>query len=243
MTAPAGLERVVPTMGANFGDLDNDGYLDLYLGTGGPSYGLLIPNRLFLNRPAAGGERHFVDVTTATGTGHLQKGHGVSFADFDHDGDQDIFSNMGGAFPGDKYPSALFENPGHGNDWIVVELVGSRSHRSALGARVRVLLENEDGPGERYRWVGPGGSFGSSPLRQQIGLGKDARIVRLEVDWPSWASASEQGQMANRVPQRQVFEEVPVNRLVRIVEGEPGFKEIVLETFDFPSGDSHGHAH
>ena len=51
-------------MGANFGDLDNDGFLDFYLGTGAPSYAALMPNVMFRSREG----RAFVDVTTATGT-------------------------------------------------------------------------------------------------------------------------------------------------------------------------------
>ena len=107
VTAAVGMARMIPTMGANYGDLDNDGYLDVYLGTGAPSYGMLVPNRMFLNREG----REFVDVTTATGTGHLQKGHGVAFADLDNDGDEDIFANMGGAFPGRQVPERPVREP------------------------------------------------------------------------------------------------------------------------------------
>ena len=217
-TATLGMARNIPTMGANFGDLDNDGYLDLYLGTGAPSYGMLVPNRMFLNQAG----RAFVDVTTATGTGHLQKGHGVAFADLDNDGDQDVFSNMGGAFPGDKYPNALFENPGHGNDWIAVKLVGTRASRAAIGARIRVVLRGGGRRGDgreesRFRWVTSGGSFGASPLMQHIGLGPGAEILRLEIDWPA-------GHGKDAARPRQVLRDVPVNRFVVVTEGTPGFE-------------------
>ena len=79
VSAATGVARVVPSMGANVGDIDNDGFLDVYLGTGAPSFGSLIPNILLRNDAG----RRFDDVTEATGTGHLQKGHGVAFADLD----------------------------------------------------------------------------------------------------------------------------------------------------------------
>ena len=79
VSVAAGVARVVPSMGANVGDIDNDGFLDVYLGTGAPSFGSLIPNILLRNDAG----RRFDDVTEATGTGHLQKGHGVAFADLD----------------------------------------------------------------------------------------------------------------------------------------------------------------
>ena len=126
-------------MGSNYGDVDNDGFLDFYLGTGYPDYEGVMPNVFYLNRA---GER-FLDITLAAGLGHLQKGHAVAFADFDHDGDQDIFEQMGGALPGDRFGDALFLNPGSDNHWIAVRLVGVGSNRSALGARLRVDFVDE----------------------------------------------------------------------------------------------------
>jgi len=218
------MARMVPTMGANSGDLYNDGYPDFYLGTGAPSYGMLVPNRMFLNQEG----RRFVDVTTATGTGHLQKGHGISFANLDNDGDEDIFANIGGAFPGDKYPSALFENPGHGNDWIAVELVGKKNNRSAIGARIRVVFDGK-GPDaeERFRWVGSGGSFGASPLMQHIGLGPDAKNLRLEIDWPAGGG---------RKPIQEVVRDVPANSWIVVTEGVPDFELAPREAFVLGSG-------
>ena len=90
-------------MGSNFGDLDNDGYPDFYLGTGYPPYHSVMPNVMYRNRDG----RSFSNVTYAGGFGHLQKGHGVVFADLDNDGDQDVFQQMGGAFPGDRFGNTL----------------------------------------------------------------------------------------------------------------------------------------
>ncbi|HUG52658.1 MAG TPA: CRTAC1 family protein, partial [Vicinamibacteria bacterium] len=204
VTAAVGLDRVVPTMGANHGDLDNDGFLDFYLGTGAPSYAALMPNVMYRNRGGAS----FADVTTATGTGHLQKGHGVAFADLDGDGDQDVFANIGGFVPGDAYPRVVFANPGHGNRWILVRLAGVKANRAAIGARLRLTVVGADGRESlRYREVGSGGSFGASPLAQHIGLGRAARVPSLEVVWPGSGT-------------RQVFTDVPLDRVIEIREGD-----------------------
>jgi tetratricopeptide (TPR) repeat protein len=202
VTKAARLDRVAPVMGANFGDLDNDGFLDLYLGTGAPSYAAIVPNLMFRNR----GGRDFADVTTATGTGHLQKGHGIGWGDVDDDGDQDIYANIGGFLPGDVYSRVLFRNPGHGNNWIRIRLEGVRSNRPGLGAKIRLRLP--DGT-LRHREVTTGGSFGASPFEQHIGLGRADTISELTVHWP-----------ASRTT--QTFRDVPVNRRIVVREGASG---------------------
>ncbi len=196
------LTRVAQTMGANFGDLDNDGFPDFYLGTGYPAYEALMPNLLFRNRGGSG----FSNVTTAAGVGHLQKGHGVAFADLDNDGDQDLFIKLGGSFPGDAYGSALFENPGFGNHWITVKLVGRKSNRWGVGARIRADIEESGKKRSVYKWVNSGGSFGANPLRQEIGLGKATRIDTLEIFWPTTGRT-------------QRFHNVAVDQFIEITEG------------------------
>jgi ASPIC/UnbV protein/VCBS repeat protein len=181
VTRAARLDRVMPGMGLNFGDLDNDGWLDFYVGTGNPDLTTLVPNRMFRND----GGKAFQDVTTAGDFGHLQKGHAVCFGDYDEDGDQDIFAELGGAYTADTAHSALFANPGNANAWLRLTLEGVRSNRGAVGARIKVTADGPEGRRVVHRTVGSGGSFGASPLRQEIGLGPARRILDVEVSWPS----------------------------------------------------------
>ena len=215
-----GLTEPTAAMGSNFGDLDNDGYLDFYLGTGNIQYENIMPSVMYRSQNGHG----FSDVTYAGGFGHLQKGHGVFFADLDNDGDQDVFEQMGGAFPGDRFGNALYENPGFGNHWITVKLEGVRSNRSAIGARIRAVVVGEEAGVRRsiYRHVNSGGSFGGNPLRQTIGLGKASRIERLEVFWPTTGIT-------------QTFADLPVDRVIHIVEGEEAYSTLGLRTLTLGS--------
>lgn len=227
VTKAVGLDRVVPAMGANFGDLDGDGYLDFYLGTGSPSYAALVPNFMFKNV----GGKSFVDVTGATGTGHLQKGHGVAFSDINNDGAQDVFANIGGAVPSDKYNKSLFLNPGIKNNWISVKLSGVKTNRAAILARIKLKLADdpEENP-YRYRDVTSGGSFGSSSLTQNIGLGKAKRIEMLEVWWPTSKT-------------RQTFYNVPVNQFIEIKEFATKYTKRTVQSFTIIPGHAHPGMH
>jgi tetratricopeptide (TPR) repeat protein len=212
VTVEAGLDKVFMPMGSNFGDVDNDGYLDIYLGTGDPSYASLVPNVLLHNKEG----KRFVDITASSGTGELHKGHGVAFADIDNDGDEDIFTVIGGATPGDSHAFRVFENPGHGNDWISVRLAGGKANRSAIGARIKVAVKNEGRAARSiYRTVGSGGSFGASPLEQHIGLGKSAQIESLEITWPGSADK----------PQR--FLNVSKNQAIAIKQSATEYTKLV----------------
>jgi hypothetical protein len=179
-TAAAGLARVLLSSGLGVGDLDNDGYLDLYVGTAYPGYEGLMPNILYRNRAGEG----FADVTTSAGVGHLQKAGAIAIADLDGDGDQDIFVNAGGMFRGDRFGDVLFANPGGRGHWLEVRLVGTRANRSAIGARLRADIAAGGRTRTVYRVVGSGGSFGANPLRQWIGLGDAPTVATLSVRWP-----------------------------------------------------------
>ncbi|HKW62920.1 MAG TPA: FG-GAP-like repeat-containing protein [Candidatus Acidoferrum sp.] len=215
VTAETGLNKINVPMGANFGDIDNDGYPDIYLATGGPEYGALAPKMLLRNRVG----KDFVDITAASGTGDLHKGHAVAFADLGNNGVEDLLVSIGGPTPGDAHQFRVYGNPGSGNDWITVKLVGVKSNRAGIGARIQVVVENE-GRGRRsvYRAVGSGGSFGANPIQQHIGLGKSAKIVKLEVWWPASNS-------------RQSFANVEKNQFIEIKEFAKDYNKLLRKPF------------
>lgn len=178
----AGTAKMAFAMGANFGDIDNDGYLDFYLGTGNPQYQSLVPNKFFRNLSGKG----FADVTSASRLGNLQKGHGVAFCDLDNDGDQDIYIKMGGAFKGDAYENSLYLNPGqNNNNWIDVRLTGTSSNKAAIGTRIKVTFTDNGVRRSVYREVNSGGSFGANPLVQHIGIGQASQVDSIEIRWPA----------------------------------------------------------
>jgi hypothetical protein len=215
VTKEVGLDKVFMPMGANFGDIDNDGFLDIYLGTGNPSYASLLPNVMLRND----GGKFFTDVTASSGTGDLHKGHGVAFADVANNGNEDLLAQIAGATPGDSHPFRLFENPGNGNDWINLHLVGVKSNRAAIGARIRLTVTNAGGAARSiYRTVGGGGSFGASPLAQHVGLGKAAQISELEIWWPASNT-------------RQTFTDVGKNQFLEIKEFAKDYKKLDRRAF------------
>jgi tetratricopeptide (TPR) repeat protein len=220
VAAQQGLHRATLPMGANFGDLDNDGFPDIYLGTGYTDYFALVPNLMFHNRRGQG----FADVTTAAGVGHLQKGHGVAFADFDNDGDLDVFAKMGGANPGDAFGNVLFQNPGFGNHWLGVKLIGQESNRSAIGARIKAEFDEAGKRRSVFRWVNSGGSFGANPLRQHLGVGRAEKIARLEIYWPT-------------TDRTQEFLDVAVDQVVKITEGAASYRTILRRPATLARGE------
>ncbi len=180
----SGITRPTLPMGSNYGDLDSDGFLDVYLGTGAPEYEAVMPNVVFHN---TGGR--FEEVTNASGMGHLQKGHGVAFGDLDNDGDQDLFHQLGGFYPGDAFSNALFENPtlpaGNGVvHWITLRLVGVKANRFGVGARIEVRVREAGKSRSIHLLAGSGGSFGGSSFQQEIGLGRAEAIEEVIVRWP-----------------------------------------------------------
>jgi hypothetical protein len=209
----AGLRFVTLPMGSNFADYDNDGRLDFYLATGWPPYSVLIPNRMFRNVDG----RRFEDVTVATGTGHLQKGHGVAFADHDFDGDLDLFVQTGGQTPADKAHNVLFENRISGRHWLAVRLEGRQSNRSAIGARIEATIIDPGGKRRTlHRVVGHGSSYGGNSLKVHLGLDGAERVEEMIVRWP------------NRERKIERFEKIAADRTIRIVEGTGAIEEIPI---------------
>ena len=184
--------------------------MDFYLGTGDPGFGSLMPNLMYLNR----GGIKFDDVTMASRLGHLQKGHAVAFADLDKDGDLDLFEQLGGAYPGDGYRDALFENPGFGNTSISLKINGEQSNRSAIGARIKINFIENGKVRSVFRQVSSGGSFGANPLRQCIGIGKAQVVDSIEIYWPTTGKV-------------QKFENINAGSIIEINEGSDQIRYIV----------------
>ncbi|MDB9988891.1 CRTAC1 family protein, partial [Flavobacteriaceae bacterium] len=193
------IDKSLYAMGSNFGDLDNDGWLDFYIGTGSPEFTSVIPNRMFRNSEG----KSFEEVTSAGGFGHIQKGHGVGFADLDNDGDQDIYTVLGGAYEGDNYPNICFENPISNNNWIILKLEGVESNRSAIGTQLKLDLENGR---SIYYSINTGGSFGANSLQAEIGIGSSKLIDTLTIRWPN--------------SKAQIFKRIEGNKKYKLVEGE-----------------------
>ncbi|HLA53881.1 MAG TPA: CRTAC1 family protein [Flavitalea sp.] len=217
----AGLTKMAFAMGANFGDIDNDGYLDFYLGTGNPQFQSLVPNKLFWNNQGKG----FTDITTSARVGNLQKGHGVSFADLDNDGDQDIYLDMGGAFVGDAYQNSLYINPGQNdNHFINLSLEGSRSNRAAIGTKLKITFNDKGVKRSVYREVNSGGSFGANPLLQHIGIGQATMVESVEVTWPAGKTT-------------QVFKDLVADVTIKIREGSIIYEKFLPVKNNFLAAD------
>lgn len=188
--------------GAAFLDYDNDGRPDLFVANGhtfqrDDDPRLLIGQRdqLFWNRNSEDG---FYDVSLVSGDYFAREyvGRGAAVADYDNDGDMDVFVvNNGG-------PAILLRNDGGTNHrWIQIQLEGRRSNRSGLGAQLRLVTDST----VQIREVGAQGSYLSqNSIVQHFGLGSHETIDTVQIRWPSGAT--------------QVLTDVKANQLLHVVE-------------------------
>ena len=201
ISVAAGFTRSFGSMGAGLGDIDNDGFVDIYLANGGPQMARLEPNALYRNM----GDGTFTDITATAGTGSLGKGHGATFADFDQDGDLDLYAGLGGHYDADAWDNALYRNDSPAQHYLSIELVGT--NRSALGAHVAAFAAGRAIRAYRQSGFGFGSSNGAS---LHLGLGAATRVDSLHVLWPG------------QPPQR--FFDLPVDCRIRIVQRETHYQ-------------------
>ena len=181
--------------GAGFFDYDNDGDLDIFAVNGytSPSQGnfeACIPQRPFLFRN--NGDGTFTDVTNRSGMALRRKiaGRGVAFGDYDNDGDVDILISVNNG------RAILLRNEGgNRNNWLILKLVGRKSNRDGIGARVELI----SGDLVQVREVCAGsGYLSQSDLRVHFGLGKRSE-ADVRIRWPSGTVQTIKGLKANRI--------------------------------------------
>jgi hypothetical protein len=170
--------------GAGIADFDNDGWKDLFAACGAildnseevehlPSK---LPDKILRNT----GRNAFVDVTAAAGPsfGLLQAHRGAAFGDLNNDGRMDIVtSNL------NSLPEILINRSPGNNHWLLVKLVGTRSNRDGLGAKLKVTSATAS-PVYNHATTSTGLGASSDP-RVHFGLGTAVRAEKLEIWWPS----------------------------------------------------------
>ncbi len=194
VTVEAKLYHPMGVMGAGVADVDNDGFLDLYFGTGDPQLTRLEPNRFFHNN----GDGTFSDLTASVGFARPgNKGHGVTFVDLDEDGDLDIYAQLGGHYPGDHAENAFYRNlKGNENHWLEVDLVGAAGNRFGVGA---VAVVKAGGMTIHREVKGSEGFGATNPYRLHFGLGQATAVESLEIQWPGGKRERRTGLVADCV--------------------------------------------
>jgi hypothetical protein len=202
----AGITGWYGGMSSQVGDLDNDGFDEIVIGTGNPALDWCEPKPLFRNN----GKGQFADVAHSAGLIHFGMLHGAALADFDDSGNLSLFGSFGGFYWGTRETSRLYRNLGSGNSSLEIRLIGTRSNRDAIGAKVSALAGNR----RVYKWVNGGNGFGVANSKiVHIGLGRDRNVDLLEVQWPSGL--------------RQFFRNIPAGQRIEIVEGKENPRQLV----------------
>ncbi len=196
--------KTVLSFGGGFFDYDNDGWVDIFIANGHvyPEIEQSFPDTHYKQRNTVFHNLRngkFAEASAATGIAALppRVGRGVAFLDFDNDGAVDVLVANNGD------PPTLLRNSGeNGNHFLNFRLVGTKSNRDAMGARIRVVA----GDISQIREIAGGGSYLSqSDLRANFGLGSATRADLVEVTWPSGA--------------KQTFKDVEADKFWLIVEG------------------------
>lgn len=187
VTFEAGIARSYGTMSTIYGDFNNDGWADIYMGNGGPPMERFEPDGLFMNN----GDGTFSNIAEAAGTDNIRKGHGATFADYDKDGDLDIYAPQGGAGgnPGDAQRNALYRNPGNAYHWVSFRAIGGmgrtadgKVNRDGIGTKMTVKV----GGRTLHAHVSGGEGFAvTNPLPRWFGLSEHTVVDTLEVLWPT----------------------------------------------------------
>lgn len=200
-----GLDGCWGTMSGAAGDATNSGNLDLLLGNGDPSI-----DRTEASILLEGDGKRFRNITFSSGMPFTGKGHGVNMADLAGDGRLHLIVGSGGLYPGDLLTTTVHRPTELPGNYLNVRLVGTKSNRDAVGARMRLSC----GGGDQFRIVSGGSGFGCLPFEQHFGLGTLGEIGSLEIRWPSG--------------HKQMLESLPVNHTISIVEGEDGFDDVYV---------------
>ncbi|MDB4746376.1 ASPIC/UnbV domain-containing protein, partial [Verrucomicrobia bacterium] len=111
------------------------------------------------------------------------------------------------------------------NHYLAIQLIGSRSNRPAVGAEIRVDIEEQGQGRQIYRTVTSGGSFGASPFRQHLGLGQASVVSRMEIKWPSGDVLVINGP-------------IEMDRSYRLTEGETALRMWDIPKIQFKLGQS-----
>ena len=205
LTSPElGLNECWGTMTGNAADLNNDGRVELVLGNGSPLMGSTEPAILY----EFGEDGRFHNTTFSAGMALTGKGHGINMADLAGDGRLCLIVADGGMYPGDLLTTRVYRPKELPGNYLNVRLVGTKSNRNAIGARIRL----EAGETSQHRLVHGGSGFGSLPLEQHFGLGKMVSLDSLEILWPSGM--------------KQLIQNPPVNDTIEIVEGAAGWRQV-----------------
>ena len=183
VTAATGLTRVVPAMGANFGDIDNDGFLDMYLGTGAPSYAALVPNVMFRNH---GGRRFASTSRRPAAPATCRRATASRSATSTATATTTCWLTWAGSCPATRTGrrSSGIRAAGTARSVCVWSAARATAPPSALGS-LHSYRQPDGTLAERHRVVTSGGSFGASAYLQRIGLGPAASVERLDVLWPA----------------------------------------------------------